>query len=629
VENLLSSQAKFIVPADAWAIWGQFKTHHDWGFDMARSNQKQVMAVIMIKPTHYDDDGYPITWLRSFIPSNTLAAMYGLMQDCAKRQLLGPEVEFVLEPYDECNRRIRPSKILSNVRKRGGKALVCLVGVQSNQFPRAVDIARPFIDAGLPVAIGGFHVSGCMSMLQELPPDIREAMDMGISIFTGEAEEGRLDELLRDAWNKNLKPVYNYIDQLPGLDGQPIPVLPAYDLSFTFGRRSSFDLGRGCPFQCSFCTIINVQGRKSRFRTADDLERIVRENARQGINNFFVTDDNLARNRHWEAFFDRLIELRTNEKLYVSLIIQVDTLCHKIPNFIEKAKAAGVRRAFIGLENINPDNLLEAKKRQNRITDYREMLQKWSDHGVYTWAGYIIGFPSDTKESVLRDIEIIKRELPVDLIELFNLTPLPGSEDHRTMLQKGVWMDPDMNKYDLHHRVTHHSKMSDREWQEAYHAAWCSYYSDEHIETIARRHAARNRNPARVVQFLTEFRIIYQCEGIHPLEGGAFRLKYRTDRRPTFKVEWPGVFHARLAGEVLWKLWHYARYITAARRIIKKVRGDPDKLKCTDTALIPETVGEHDVLAMYTQTQGGKGAVEKVRAADRRRQMLSASDAGR
>ena len=49
--------------------------------------------------------------------------------------------------------------------------------------------------------------------------------------------------------------------------------------------------------------------------------------------------------------------------------IQVDTLCHKIPGFIEKATKAGVRRAFIGLENINPDNLIAAKKRQNKITE--------------------------------------------------------------------------------------------------------------------------------------------------------------------------------------------------------------------------------------------------------------------
>ena len=140
-------------------------------------------------------------------------------------------------------------------------------------------------------------------------------------------------------------------------------------------------------------------------------------------------------------------------------MIQVDTLCHRIPNFIDKAAQAGVRRVFIGLENINPENLIATKKHQNKITEYRVMLQKWREHGMITYAGYITGFPGDTKESILRDIEIIKRELPLDLLELFYLTPLPGSEDHRNLWRNGVWMDGDLNKYDLSHRVTHHARM--------------------------------------------------------------------------------------------------------------------------------------------------------------------------
>ena len=156
-----------------------------------------------------------------------------------------------------------------------------------------------------------------------------------------------------------------------------------------------------------------------------------------------------------------MIQLRVGEGLSIGFTIQVDTLCHRIPNFIEKAAAAGVRRVFIGLENINPDNLLASKKHQNKITEYRTMLQKWREHGAITCAGYIIGFPGDTKELVLRDIEIIKNELPLDILELFHLTPLPGSEDHKVLLQQGVWMDSDLNKYDLYHRVAHHPKMSD------------------------------------------------------------------------------------------------------------------------------------------------------------------------
>src|SRR6476659_4703498 len=428
------------------------------------SRSASLFHLVMIKPTHYDDDGYPIQWLRSAIPSNTLACLNGLAEDARVREVLGPGVEIRLHTYDETNRRVRPDKIIRMVRREGGRVLIGLVGVQSNQFARAVDLARPFLAAGFPVSIGGFHVSGCTAMLPEMPKEMRDAQAMGISFFCGESEDGRLDALLRDAYAGALKPIYNYMDDLPSLEGEPAPILPVQHVSRTSGSLSSIDLGRGCPYQCSFCTIINVQGRKSRFRSADDLEKIVRENYAQGIRRFFITDDNFARNRQWEPLFDRLIAMREGEKMNIGFTIQVDTLCHKIPNFIEKAAAAGVRRVFLGLENINPDNLLASKKHQNKITEYRLMLQKWREHGAITCAGYIIGFPGDTKESVLRDIEIIKNELPLDILELFHLTPLPGSEDHKVLLQQGAWMDSDLNKYDLYHRVAHHPKMSDGEW---------------------------------------------------------------------------------------------------------------------------------------------------------------------
>ncbi|MGN6572826.1 MAG: radical SAM protein, partial [Pseudolabrys sp.] len=213
---------------------------------------------VMIKPTHYDDDGYPIQWFRSAIPSNTLACLNSLAEDARARGVLGAGVEMRLHTYDETNRRVRPDKIIDMIRREGGRALIGLVGVQSNQFPRAVDLARPFVEAGLPVCIGGFHISGCISMLPELPGDIKAAQAMGISFFAGEAEEHRLDEVLQDAYRGALKPLYNYMEALPNLIGEPAPYLPRKHVKRTVGNLSSIDLGRGCPYQCSFCTIINV-----------------------------------------------------------------------------------------------------------------------------------------------------------------------------------------------------------------------------------------------------------------------------------------------------------------------------------------------------------------------------------
>jgi hypothetical protein len=567
---------------------------------------------IMIKPSHYDDDGYPIVWWRTLIPSNSLAAVNGIARDCVERQVLGPDVRINLVTIDETNTHVVPDRIIRGLKRRRAKALIGLIGVQSNQYDHALDLAREFRAAGLPVAIGGFHISGCISMLRETPPEIQEALDLGCTLFAGECEEGRLDAVLQDAWNETLKPVYNYLKDLPGLEGAPLPALPRDALKRNSQSWSSFDLGRGCPFQCSFCTIINVQGRKSRFRTADDLEAIMRENHAQGVKAFFITDDNLARNRRWEEFFDRLIKLREEEGIKANLTIQVDTLCHKIPGFIDKAMRAGAMRVFIGLENINPDNLLAAKKNQNKITDYRHMLQLWRDRGAFLFAGYILGFPGDTRASIVRDIEIIKRELPVDVLQIAFLTPLPGSEDHRKLLEAGVWMDPDLNKYNLHHRVNHHPTMSDAEWEAAYHDCWKLWFTEEHMETVARRHAARpGGRPKKAVQYMNEFKMLWEVEGLHAMEGGVLRRKRRKSRRPSFKRELPLLFELKYGLEMSRKLFRYWRMYRSAARIVKRVETDPERGRYTDLAIQPVSPEELETLDLFHETAGGEAFVAK------------------
>ncbi|MCP3987106.1 MAG: radical SAM protein [bacterium] len=545
----------------------------------------------MIKPSHYDDDGYVLQWARSAIPSNSLAALHGLALDCVERRVLGEDVEIVVSSHDESNRRIKPSRIAREIAREGGRALVALVGVQTNQFPRAVDLGRQFRAEGLPVVIGGFHVSGSLAMLPDVQSELQQAMDDGLSLFAGEAEH-RFEQLLQDAYAGALKPLYDYMNDLPALVGSPTPYLPVETIQRTAGSRTSFDAGRGCPFQCSFCTIINVQGRKSRRRGPDDVEKIVRENLAQGVKNFFITDDNFARNAGWEPIFDRLIALREDEGLPISFIVQVDTLCHRIPNFIEKAGRAGVKRVFIGMESINPAALKAAGKRQNRISEYRSMLQAWHGVGAITYAGYIVGFPGDTPESIVRDVKIIQRELPIDLLEFFLLTPLPGSEDHQKLHQRGVWMDPDLNKYDVHHVTTAHPQMSKQEWNSAYRLAWETFYSPEHVETLMRRAAATRGGGAKKIQNLALwFYGSIAFENVHPLESGLFRRKHRRDRRPSLPLESPFVFYPRFIWESAAKYGRFLGLLWAYTRRRRKVERDPAAGAYRDLALAP---AEHD-----------------------------------
>ncbi|HET7887473.1 MAG TPA: radical SAM protein [Bradyrhizobium sp.] len=540
-------------------------------------------VVELIKPSHYDDDGYVIQWWKSWIPSNSLACLYGIATEIAARRALGDDVTLEIRAYDECHTVIPVRRIIQRI-KAAGAGLVCFVGVQSNQFPRAMDLAMAFREAGVAVAIGGFHVSGCLAMLPDLPHDLKQARDSGIALFAGEAE-GRLEGVFRDALAGRLLPIYNYMDELPGLQRQVTPFLPI-DIVRRYGETiGAFDAGRGCPFQCSFCTIINVQGRKSRWRDADDVERLVRANLAQGVFRFFITDDNFARNRNWEAIFDRLIAMREQEGLRLQFIIQVDTLCHRIPNFVDKAARAGCKRVFIGLENVNSDNLLQAKKRQNRVHEYRRMFHEWRTRQVITYAGYILGFPSDTPERIAQDIATVQRELPVDLLEFFILTPLPGSADHQALDADGVWMDSDMNKYDLEHVTTGHPVMTAQEWQRVYRRAWDLYYSKEHIETIFRRAKASGIKPVRLLNHILQFYFTFIQENVHPLQGGYFRRKLRRSRRSGLPRENPLVFYPRRVREVVethTKLVAFYLYLHRIRRRVER-----DRRPYTDLALAP------------------------------------------
>lgn len=570
----------------------------------------QRFSLIFIKPTHYDDDGYPIQWFRSAIPSNTLAVMNGLALDCRERRVLGDDVAIEITLIDETNTRVQPARIARQI--HGHKGLVVLVGVQSNQYPRAMDIARPLRAAGVPVSIGGFHVSGTLSMLHEATPELTEAMNLGISLFAGEAE-GRFEMVLRDAWNGTLKPLYNYMDDLPSLSGAALPMLPVSRVERTGGSLTSFDAGRGCPFQCSFCTIINVQGRKSRRRTADDVEKIIRQNLAQGIRRFFITDDNFARNTDWESIFDRIIAMREQEKLDIKFVIQVDTMCHRIRGFIEKAGRAGVVRVFIGLENINPDSLMGARKKQNKITEYRKMLLAWKKARVTVFAGYILGFPTDTRESIMRDIGIIQRELPLDLLEFHVLTPLPGSEDHQHLHKAGVYLDPDLNKYDLEHATTPHATLSGEELEKIYQDAWWAYYSPEHMETVMRRAAATNISPGKILFLLVWYYGCFALEKVHPLQGGYLRRKYRRDRRPGMKIENPLVFYPRYVGNLISKHVRLAAAVWRFGRFRRSLKRDPNAVNYTDLALTPVMGEEFDSLELFNSSDAVKSAVIKIR----------------
>ncbi|MBN2243392.1 MAG: radical SAM protein [Acidobacteria bacterium] len=501
----------------------------------ATASETRKLRVVLIKPSKYDDEGYVIRHFRGVLPSNTLACLSSLTSDVAQRGLLGAGTEVEIKLYDDTVEKIPVRKIIRSNRLPGRRTLVALAGVQSNQFPRAADLARKFRQGGLQVMIGGFHVSGALALSDTIPAEIRELIDCGVTVVKGEVED-TWGDLLRDAVEGRLQPVYDFMNKKPSLDNQPVPVIDRdYLKKFIASNFGTIDCSRGCPFNCSFCSIINVQGKEMRLRSPGSLERTIRENYRRhGIYFYFFTDDNFARNRNWREIFNLLIRMR-EEEIPITFMIQADTQSHKIPDFIDLAARAGCTQVFIGMESINPLNLESVGKTQNQVRNYRDLISAWKAAKIATHVAYIFGFPYDTPESLREDVRRLQSELEVEQASFFMLTPIPGSQDHARMTREGAYMDPDLNKYDSFHETTRHPNFAPGELARSYRMAWRDFYSFGYMRQVLAK-----ANPEKYWNIFCNF-IWYKnaalVEGGHPMIHGFFRIKDRTDRRDGFRAE--------------------------------------------------------------------------------------------
>jgi radical SAM superfamily enzyme YgiQ (UPF0313 family) len=497
--------------------------------------RKQIQIVI-IKPSKYDDEGYVIRHFRGVLPSNTLACLSSLTLDVAKRELLGKDVDLNVELFDDTVEKIPVGRIIRSHCLPYRRTVVALAGVQSNQFPRAADLARKFRAGGLQVLIGGFHVSGMLALSEGITPEIQELLDLGVSVVKGEVEE-TWGDILRDVSEDRLKPIYDFLDCRPDLCDRPIPMIHKnYLKKFIISNFGTIDCSRGCPFNCSFCSIINVQGRKMRVRSPERVIEALRENYRlHRIHFYFFTDDNFARNSSWRGIFMGLIRLREKEHIPIQFMIQVDTQSHKIPEFVNLAARAGCTQVFIGMESINPENLKAVGKMQNHVKDYKELIAAWHNTKIATHVAYIFGFPHDTAESIRQDVQRLQSELEVEQASFFMLTPIPGSLDHVRMVQEGESMNPDLNTYDSFHETIRHPNFAPGELEASYREAWKNFYSFDYMRDVLLR-----ANPENYWSILCDF-IWYKnsalIEGGHPMIHGFFRLKDRTDRRRGFAVE--------------------------------------------------------------------------------------------
>lgn len=525
----------------------------------------QRVVVVLIKPTHYDDAGFPYRYWRGVLPSNSLAAMNTLTVE-ALRRLLPADVPFEIHTLEDgIHRQAKELKQLSRrFPEPGTKLIVGLVAVQTAQFPRACDLVARWQRLGATCALGGFHVSGSISTLLDgiqdatrkdvpcpgtMPAEITALMAGGTTVFHGEAEEvwpSALEDLLLD----RAQPLYR--GGKPDLASAPLPDYPEsyFDGSFVT-EMGTFDTGRGCPFACSFCSIINVQGRKSRYRSpAEILAKVDETCQRRGKAGFFFTDDNFARNPRWEELLDGLIELKRRGRK-INFMVEADLACHKIPRFLEKLADAGCTQIFMGVESMNSANLADARKNQNKVGQYRLLWDRCHELGILVHAGYIVGFPHDTPDSVRGDVEQLFQQ-GADQASFFILSPCPGSEDHVRAVAAGIPMDQDLSRYDTFHPVIDHPRMSRQEWLETYLRAWRQFYRVPNMSEAMRRCKDRAARFALLRNYIW-YRWSFATERTHPMIAGFYRFRPWRERRP----EAPPLPLARYVGEEVWRHLRY------------------------------------------------------------------------
>ncbi len=505
------------------------------------ADSRKRLGLLLIKPSQYDDDGYVIQWWRSYIVTNALAVVSSLFDDAADREALGPDVAIDTRLIDEVVQFVRPEE-LNRWLERFDYAAVLLVAVQTSQFPRALAIGKAFTQAGYPVIIGGVHVSGTYAMTPGWEPGFSGARDAGVSLFAGELEP-HVDTLLADIVNGTVKPFYNHLANNADLGKSPRQRATHELAKRTVDRYYGLEVGRGCPFVCSFCTIINFHGRIMRHRTLADIESYLRECAAGGGRTMLITDDNFARSPIWREVCEIFARLRRELGVDWDVTIQVDALAVRLEGFVDACQEAGVTRIFLGMESVRPDNLKAAGKGQNKLHQLRDMVMTWRRAGIIIYAGVIIGLPNDTPERIAEDLRILQDEIPVDILSPFLYTPLPGSADHKRMVGEGVEMDTDLSRYETVHPVIDHPLMSRQVWQELYWDTWRLFYTRAHLWTTLARGLKYGLQMKALRTTFVCSNTAASLERVHSGNSGAVRFKDRRSRREGFPVE-PAVPHA-------------------------------------------------------------------------------------
>jgi radical SAM superfamily enzyme YgiQ (UPF0313 family) len=287
-----------------------------------------------------------------------------------------------------------------------------LVGITAftSQANRAYEVAAQFRNMGVPVVMGGIHATMCQD----------EVMERADSVVTGEAE-GVWPQVLEDARHGNLKRRYD--GGLAEINGIPLARHDLLASGYTFG---AIQTTRGCPLNCSFCSVTAFNGARYRQRPITD---VVREFQSIREKRVLVVDDNLigTRPEHIARAKD-MFRAMAQAKLRKEWIAQATINIADDEELLTLAAKAGCRGVFIGFESLSPEGLQEVGKKFNLLKgrDFRASVRHIQRHNILVVGSFIIGLDID-KPGIGKSISEVARQYGVDNLNVLFLTPLPGT----------------------------------------------------------------------------------------------------------------------------------------------------------------------------------------------------------
>lgn len=363
--------------------------------------------------------------------------------------------------------------------------IVCISTITSTAI-KAYKIGERLKARGMPVVMGGAHPT--------FLPD--EALEYADFVIRGEGEHS-LVELLenlekgtpaltgikglsyRGKDGRNIhNPSGEYIEDLDSLPEPDFSLVHNWSPTNTYPVSTS----RGCPFDCRFCSVIQMFGRKYRFKSVETTLKELKYVASVSGATKFIVDDNFAANK---SRTKEILKGMIAEGIITRWSAQVRTDVAGDPELLRLMADSGCHTLYIGFESINPGTLKAYNKKQNR-EDIISCIMKVREHGIHIHGMFVLGADTDDAETI-RETADFAAGHGIDTIQFMILTPLPGTPFFDEMTKTGRLLHRDWSKYDVQHVVFRPLLISPSTLQMETFRAMGRFYSWEYIF----RHLAR------------------------------------------------------------------------------------------------------------------------------------------